>query len=61
MLRSAPDAALKLRLSDDIKLENLSEEPERLRAYYYNDEEGAYTLFTPYLLPNRNDLEAFFK
>ena len=57
MLKSASDAALKLRLSDDIKLDALSEEAERLRAYYYNDEEGTYTLFTPYVLPNTQDLE----
>ncbi len=61
MLKSASDAALKLRLSDDIKLETLSEESERLRAYYYNDEEGTYTLFTPYVLPNANDLETLLK
>lgn len=52
MLKSAPEAALKLRLSDEIKLEQLSDEDDRLRAYYYNDDEGAYTLFTPYALPS---------
>lgn len=61
MLKSAPDAALKLRLSDEVKLENLSDEEERLRAYYYNDEEGTYTLFTPYVNPAPDQLGTLLK
>jgi len=37
-----------LRLPDDIRPERLEDNPERLRAYYYNDGNGKYCLFTPY-------------
>ena len=48
MLRSDEMTASRLNLRDDIRLENLSSEPERLRAYYYAEESDSYTLFTPY-------------
>ncbi len=49
MLRSDEKAANCLQLSDEIRLENLSSEPERLRAYYYSVESDTYQLFTPYV------------
>lgn len=48
MLRSDEMTASRLNLRDDIRLQNLSSEPERLRAYYYAEESDSYTLFTPY-------------
>ena len=48
MLRSDEKALNNLGLSDDIKLENLSSDIERLRAIYYNETNNSYTLFTPF-------------
>ena len=48
ILRSDPRAAITLGLSDDINLESLSADPERLRAYYYCDEDGVARLFSPF-------------
>lgn len=48
MLRSEENAINRLNLNDDIALENLSSDPERLRAIYYNETNDSYTLFTPY-------------
>lgn len=48
MLRSDENAVNRLGLSDDISLENLSSDPERLRAIYYNESSDSYTLLTPY-------------
>ena len=48
MLRSAADASLSLRLRDDIRLENLSDDLDRLRAIYYCDDTDSYQLITPY-------------
>ena len=48
MLRSEENAINRLNLNDDIALENLSSDPERLRAFYYNETNDSYTLFTPY-------------
>ena len=50
MLRSDEKAAGCLQLSDDIRLENLSSDPERLRAYYYSVERDHYQLFTPFAI-----------
>lgn len=49
MLRSDEKAANCLQLSDEIQLENLSSDPERLRAYYYSVERDQYVLFTPFI------------
>lgn len=53
ILRSENKFLQPMRLSKDIDVETLSEEEERLRAYYYpeNDEPQ---LFTPYLMHNNN-------
>lgn len=49
MLKSDEAASAQLHLNDNIRLETLSKELERLRAYYYSDESDSYTLFTPYM------------
>ena len=48
MLKSDENAVNTLGLSDDLKLENLSSDVERLRAIYYNETNNSYTLFTPF-------------
>ena len=48
MLRSASEAALALRLRDDIRLETLSDDLDRLRAIYYSDDTDTYHMITPY-------------
>ena len=49
MLRSDEKAANCLQLNDEIQLETLSSDPERLRAFYYSVEKDQYQLFTPYV------------
>lgn len=49
MLRSDETTGVTLHLNDDIRLEKLSSDWERLRAYYYAEESDSYTLFTPYM------------
>lgn len=56
MLKSDEMTASRLNLRDDIRLETLSKDPERLRAYYYAEESDSYTLFTPYMLPDVNNI-----
>lgn len=48
MLKSDENAVNFLGMSDDLKLENLSSDIERLRAIYYNETNNSYTLFTPF-------------
>ena len=48
MLKSDENAVNTLGLIDDLKLENLSSDIERLRAIYYNETNNSYTLFTPF-------------
>lgn len=48
MLKSDENAVNTLGMSDDMKLENLSSDIERLRAIYYNETNNSYTLFTPF-------------
>lgn len=50
ILRSENKYILPLRFSEDIDVEKLGEDEERLRAYYY-PENGKPQLFTPYLMP----------
>ena len=57
MLKSDEMAASRLNLRDDIRLENLSKDPDRLRAYYYAEESDAYTLFTPYMITENSIIE----
>ena len=49
MLKSDETAGVTLHLNDDIRLEKLSSDWDRLRAYYYSEESDSYTLFTPYM------------
>lgn len=48
MLRSDAGAVNSLGMSDDLKLENLSSDIERLRAIYYNEANDSYALFSPF-------------
>lgn len=48
MLKSDENAVNTLGLSDDLRLENLSSDVERLRAIYYNETNNTYMLFTPF-------------
>ncbi len=48
MLKSDENAVNTLGLNDDLRLENLSSDVERLRAIYYNETNNTYTLFTPF-------------
>lgn len=56
MLRSDETAGVTLHLNDDIRLEKLSSDWERLRAYYYAEESDSYTLFTPYMPSKSKDI-----
>jgi hypothetical protein len=56
MLKSDDSASFQLNLQDHIKLNNLSKEPERLRAYYYSDDSCAYKLVTPYKELSKEEL-----
>ena len=55
MLKSDETAGVTLHLNDDIRLEKLSSDWERLRAYYYAEESDSYTLFTPYMPSKSKD------
>ena len=61
LLKSDENAATQLHLQNNIRLENLSKEEERLRAYYYAEESDTYTLFTPYMPLEGKDLKEFIK
>ena len=56
MLKSDETAGVTLHLNDDIRLEKLSSDWERLRAYYYAEESDSYTLFTPYMPSKSKDI-----
>ena len=49
MLKSNENYVVTLHLNDDIHLEKLSSDWERLCAYYYAEESDSLTLFTPYI------------
>lgn len=55
ILRSENKFILPLRFSEEIDVETLGEEEERLRAYYY-PENGKPQLFTPFLMPKSNEI-----
>lgn len=61
MLKSEETASAILRLSDNIRLETLSKDTERLRAYYYAEESDSYTLFTPYQRLDENEILELLK
>lgn len=56
MLKSDETAGVTLHLNDEIRLEKLSCDWERLRAYYYAEESDSYTLFTPYMPSKGKDI-----
>ena len=56
MLKSDETAGVTLHLNDDIRLEKLSSDWERLRAYYFAEESNSYTLFTPYMPSKSKDI-----
>lgn len=56
MLKSDETAGVTLHLNDDIRLEKLSSDWERLRAYYYAEESDSYMLFTPYMTSKSKDI-----
>jgi len=56
MLKSDETAGVTLHLNDNIRLEKLSSDWERLRAYYYAEESDSYTLFTPYMPSKSKDI-----
>lgn len=57
ILRSEGRAAMSLGLGDDIVVETLSADVERLRAYYYYDDDGSARLFSPYEMTTNQLLE----
>ncbi len=57
-LRTDSRLAMSLGVSDEIKVEMISDDIERLRAYYYFDEDGSYTLFSPYEFTTTNQLNS---
>lgn len=59
MLHSDENAASRY-ISDEIKLENISGEAERLRAYYYSEENDTYALFVPYEMPTHQSINILF-
>lgn len=61
MLRSDESVAASLHLNDTIRLETLSSDEERLRAYYYAEESDTYTMFTPYVTMDVNEIEKFIE
>lgn len=48
MLRSDEKTASRMGLTDEIRLELLDKDTDRLRAYYYSGDSDSYALFTPY-------------
>lgn len=59
--RSAADIVSRLRLPEGMQLENLSDDEERLRAYYYNDSDCSYRLFAPFGDTAADEIEKFIK
>jgi hypothetical protein len=59
LLRSEFNALASLFNSDaniPLAVSRFEDEPDRLRAYYYNEEGGRYQLFTPFVLPDKNTI-----
>lgn len=61
LLKSYENTASQLSIRTEIRLENLSKDEDRLRAYYYSEENDEYTLFTPYYPFDENELQQFIK
>ena len=52
LLRSNEKDIPMLKLPDDIRPELFEDSAERLRAYYYNEGNNTFSLFTPYMMPS---------
>lgn len=50
MSRSEESASIALGLKDDIRLDKLSSDEERLRAIYYASDRDMYQMFTPFII-----------
>lgn len=61
LLKADENSTALWRLSNEIHLEDLSKDEERLRAYYYAEESDTYTLFTPYMPLEGKELKQFIK
>ena len=59
MLKSPQETGMLLRLRDDISLERLSDDTDRLRAVYYSDDADSYRLFTPFCQTTMEENEKF--
>ena len=63
LMRSEDTALSSLWLQDDIRvaIPKLEDNPNRLRAYYYNEESDNYLLFTPFVLPDKDTINNIIK
>ena len=63
LLRSEDTALTNLWLQDDVRraVSQFEDNPNRLRAYYYNEEGDKYQLFTPFVLPDKNTINNIIK
>lgn len=57
LLRSDDKVATQLGIDDSLKLSMLSADPDRLRAYYYNEDSGEAVLFSPFEQIEINNIE----
>lgn len=57
MLQSNSNASWLFGIDDSLQLGKLSADPERLRAYYYNDDDGESILFSPFERLETYDIE----
>lgn len=63
LLRSEETALTNLWLQDDVRraVSQFEDNPNRLRAYYYNEESDKYQLFTPFVLLDKNTINNIIK
>ena len=61
MLRSDEKAAMKMGLPDDIRLDTLNGDPERLRAVYFADGDEGWTLFSPFTMPDKKIISSIIE
>ncbi len=61
LLKSPSDTAMSLRIRDDISLDRLSDDPDRLRAVYYSDDSDTYKYITPFSFTTEKENETLIK
>ena len=64
LMRSEYTALSSLYISDDevgAAIPKLEDNPNRLRAYYYNEERDKYQLLTPFVLPDKETINNIIK